>query len=412
MKNKILMVLIGLTLTLSMVLGILAGCGAPATPTATVAPTGTATSKPTATAKPTTTAAPTPTKAGEVIKWRCQSSASAGDALYWVQQEMCDRINIMSGGRLVLTLFPNGAIVSRNEAFDAVRTGAIECAPTYSENDSIGRDLKFGITSIPAGMSCLVQLIWENYHTKDDPISPGAKLFQGLYANYNIMAFNTSSSTPEVEYMANKKIVKPSDYKGLTFRGAGWELDVIAMPEFGAKPVFIASADVYSALQTGVIDACEVSSPVTNYAQGYQDITKYWGFPGMHNLSQTGHMMINMDTWKKLPADLQKIVEVTCQATQLVNVAFSYVESAKLLPVLAKKGIIFVYEDKDVQLMWRNMMLASANDYEKKQPGFKAELQKALDFQYMLDAYIDLQTPVYDSTYPGKKENIPGFTWQ
>ena len=76
MKKKILMTLIGLTLTLSMVLGILAGCGTPATPTATVAPTGTATSKPTATAKPTTTAAPTPTKAAQVIEWRCQSTST------------------------------------------------------------------------------------------------------------------------------------------------------------------------------------------------------------------------------------------------------------------------------------------------------------------------------------------------
>ncbi len=414
MKSKVLMVLIGLTLTLSMVLGILAGCGPAATPTATGKPTGTATAKPTATAtvKPTTTASPKPTAAGEVFNWRCQSSSSAGDALWWAQKAWTNDIRTMSGGRLDLELFPNGAIVSRNEAFDAVSTGAIECTPTASENDWGGKDQLFEINNIPAGMELIVQLAWENYTTEEDPVPPGEKLLAGLYAKFNIKAFNVSSSTPEVEYLANKKIVKPADYRGLTFRGAGWELEVISQPEFGAKPVFIPTADLFSSLQTGVIDAMESSNPNNNWINGYQDITKYWGFPGMHNLSQTSHSMVNMQAWNSLPPDLQKIYEVACKAQQLRNSCFSLVESAKRMPMLAEKGITLVYENPEVQLFWRNMMLKSGQERAAKYPEFGVELQKALEFQYLLDAYLDLQHPVYDKTYPGKKENLKGFAWE
>lgn len=403
--NKLLIRLMGLACVVVMLLGLLFGC-APAAPTQPGAsqPAGSAAA---------TAAAPAPTKAGEVFYWRCQSTSSAGDALYWSQQKMCDEIAQASGGRLNWKLFPAGAIVARLECFDAVALGAVECTPGYSENDSGGRDMKFELTSIPGGMSAFCQWLWENYETKDDPVPPGEKLFQGLYEKYGgIKVFNTGVSSPEAEFLANKKIMKPADYKGLTFRGAGWELEVISQPEFGAKPVFIASTDIYSSMQTGVIDAFESSNPYANYVSGYHDITKYWGFPGMHNLSQTSHMMINKDAWKSLPPDLQKIVELAANQMESRNLSFAYTESAKILPVLAKKGIEFIYEDKDIQLMWRNMMLKSAQERAKKDPAFLTELNKCLEFQYLIDAYTDLQTPVYDSTYPGKKENIPGFIWK
>lgn len=410
MKGKVLMALIGLTLTLSMVFGILAGCTTRATPKPTIP--GATTKAPTVTApgateppatKPTTTAAATPAKAGEIIKWRCQSGASAGEATYWIQKELVDNIKIASGGRLQIELFPNGAIVNRNECFDAVKAGSIEMAVATSDNDWMGKEPKLQLGNIPAGMEQLVQVIWCTYHSEKDPVSPGEKLFDSIYEKFNLKNILFSCTTPEAEYMANKRILKPADYKGLTFRGAGWELDVIAQPEFGAKPVFIPSADVYSALQTGVVDAIEVTNPYVNASLGYQDITKYWGFPGMHNLSQTTHTLINLDVWKKLPADLQKIVELCHQRSILTTLAHVNVESAKIIPVLADKGIVMVYEDPEVQNFWRKMMFKTADTYAQKDPAFKTELDKCLNFQYMLDAYFDLQHPVYDSTYPGKE---------
>jgi TRAP-type mannitol/chloroaromatic compound transport system substrate-binding protein len=357
-----------------------------------------------------TTAAPAPTKAGEVMTWRCQSSSSAGDALYWAQQRMCDEITTASGGRLVWKMFPQGAIVARTEVFDAVSTGAIECAPSSSENDWAGKDQRFELTSTPAGLTAFTELLWENYTTANNTVSPGEALFGPLYAKFNIKAFNTSISSPEVEALANKKIITPADYKGLTFRGAGWELEVISLPDFGAKPVFIASADIYSSLQTGVIDAFESSNPYANYVSGYADITKYWSFPGMHNLSQTGHMLINMNKWNSLSPDLQKIVEMAAHTEEVRALSFAMVESAKILPVLQNKGITFLYETPDVQNTWRKLTAQSAAIRGKTNPDFLTEFNKQQAFQWMMDGYIELQTPQYTADYPGHMNNIPGVT--
>jgi TRAP-type mannitol/chloroaromatic compound transport system substrate-binding protein len=400
--NKSFIHRMGLVCAVVLCLAMLLGC----TPTAPT-PTATTPGQPAGS----TTAAPAPTKAGEVITWRSQSSSNPGDALYWAQQKMCDQIGIASGGRLIWKLFPTGAIVSRTEQFDAVSTGAIECCPSSSENDWAGKDNRFELTSSPAGLSAFVEWIWENYTTANNTISPAEALFDTLYQKFNIKSFNVSVSSPEVEALSNKKIITPADYKGLTFRGAGWELEIISQAEFGAKPVFIASTDIYSSLQTGVIDAFESSNPYANYVSGYQDITKYWSFPGMHNFSQTGHMLINLDKWKSLPADLQLIVEMAAKMEESRATAFAMVESAKILPILqAKYGITFMYESPDVQNEWRKLTIQSAATRGQKTPEFLTEYNKQQAFQWMMDGYIELQTPQYTADYPGHMNNIPGVT--
>ncbi len=415
MKNKILVALIGLTLTLSMVLGILAGCGAPATPTATVAPTGTAKPTATATAKPTTTAAPTPTKAGEVIKWRFQSCSSAGDSGYWLQKEFCEKIKIASGGRLLLELFPQGAIVSRTEILDAIKTGAIESG-LNNDNDWVGKDVEFALGDIPAGMELPVITSWFFFRNPENTlkygtvtVSPGDQLFDRLFAQFNAKAF-IYPGVREVNYMANKKLVKPADYKGSTFRASGWEMECINY--FGGKAISMAAADVYTALQTGLIDSTQVGGASGNVVSGYDAITKYWGFPGMHNFGQTNHFLVNMDVWKKLPADLQEIFSLTTEHFYLASMAFNDVLDAWMMPQLPGKGITLVYLSPEQQMNWRNAMLKTGAKYVAMDPDFKKSWDDAMKFQYMMDAYFDLQHPIYDATYPGRKETYPGFTWQ
>lgn len=122
MRKKILLVIIGLTLVLTMLFGLLPACGggAPA-PGAPVEP-----GKP----APVEPGKPAPTAAGEEHRWRYQTNAVSGTATYWLMQELCANIKKASGGRMVWDDFPQGAIVGTMEVFDAVASGAIETAAT------------------------------------------------------------------------------------------------------------------------------------------------------------------------------------------------------------------------------------------------------------------------------------------
>jgi TRAP-type mannitol/chloroaromatic compound transport system substrate-binding protein len=109
-RKKTLSVLLGISLAIIMVFGLLPACGGGGV-------------------QPTSTGGGTvaPTAAGEVFNWRYQSNALAGTPTYWIEEEYCANLSKATGGRLNLDLQPQGAIVGSMEIFDAVATGAIEC---------------------------------------------------------------------------------------------------------------------------------------------------------------------------------------------------------------------------------------------------------------------------------------------
>ncbi len=110
MRNKTITVLLGITLSIIMLFGLLPACGGGTTGPA---PTG-------------TTSGGAPIAQGEIREWRYQSTGNAGTATYWIEEAFVKDVEIASGGRLILTLAPQGAIVGPLEIFDAVATGAIE----------------------------------------------------------------------------------------------------------------------------------------------------------------------------------------------------------------------------------------------------------------------------------------------
>ena len=106
MKRRIFGCLLGITLSLTMLFSLLPACGG--------APESGG------------TAVPAAVQAGEPVTWRWQSMGNAGTATYWIQQEFAENVTKASGGRLIIDLQPQGAIVGTYEIFDAFSTGAIE----------------------------------------------------------------------------------------------------------------------------------------------------------------------------------------------------------------------------------------------------------------------------------------------
>ena len=115
MRKRVLTVLIGITLALTMLFGLLPACGGGSEPAATKPGGGNG------------GGSVAPTAAGEVFRWRWQTTGNAGTATYWTIEEHAANVQKATGGRVILDAQPSGAIVGTMEIFDAVSTGAIEC---------------------------------------------------------------------------------------------------------------------------------------------------------------------------------------------------------------------------------------------------------------------------------------------
>lgn len=223
-----------------------------------------------------------------------------------------------------------------------------------------------------------------------------------LYAKFGLIRIQSGISEREVAIMSKtRKVIEAKDYKGLTFRGDGYGPLVLQEPEFQASGVMLATGDVYTALQTGVIDACEIGNAFGNYALGIQEITKYWTFPGMQQLCQVSSHFISLDLWNPLPPDIQWIIVENLCYNQIRSWAFSHVESAKIIPVLQDKwGITVSRLSPECQWTWKEVGWRLAEAYGKKDAAFGKMWTNHKKHMELLAPYEELQAVTYPA---GKK---------
>jgi TRAP-type transport system periplasmic protein len=101
----------------------------------------------------------------------------------------------------------------------------------------------------------------------------------------------------------NKKIEKIDDFKGAKIRVM--PLYVPFMKALGAVPVMIPPTDLHTAMERGVVDGF-MWPKVGVISWGLQEVTKYIIEPGVFQMEPA--TVINLDTWKKIPADAQTTI--------------------------------------------------------------------------------------------------------
>jgi TRAP-type mannitol/chloroaromatic compound transport system substrate-binding protein len=109
-----------------------------------------------------------------------------------------------------------------------------------------------------------------------------------------------------------------ADFKGLKFRTAG-DWGEVLTEYFGASVIFLPGGEIYEAMQRGVIDAFEFSSPSVNVPFGFNEIAKYAVFPGIHAPGVLMPALVNKDAWNELPDGFKVILEHAILAECLRN---------------------------------------------------------------------------------------------
>jgi TRAP-type mannitol/chloroaromatic compound transport system substrate-binding protein len=82
----------------------------------------------------------------------------------------------------------------------------------------------------------------------------------------------------------------------------------------GGAAVAIPAGEIFTSLQTGVIDATEWVGPYNDLALGLHDAAKYYYYPGWHEPGPTLEAIVNRSAWEELPEDLQMILETAARA--------------------------------------------------------------------------------------------------
>ena len=218
---------------------------------------------------------------------------------YELIQQGVDLLKEMTGGQIEITLFPVGALVSSKEMLEALGDGLYEVQFGYPAYYS-GIDPGFAsIGTLPAIFEHPDDvLIWLDYYG-------GKQIVSKAFADHNVYFVDAVTIPPE-PVMSKDPIRTLADFEGVTIRTpTGTTHEIFA--RLGASPVQVSGGEVYTALETGLVDAIERLNVKSNYDEGYHEVTKYILYPSFHAPTGVQELAVNMDVWNTLPDNLKAI---------------------------------------------------------------------------------------------------------
>jgi TRAP-type mannitol/chloroaromatic compound transport system substrate-binding protein len=222
-------------------------------------------------------------------------------------ERLADRLRVMSNGRLDIKVYGAGELVGALEVFDAVSQGTAQMghgAAYYWRGKNPAAAM---FATVPFGMNAQEMNGWLHY-------GGGMELWRELYAKFNLVPFAAGNSGVQMAGWFNKEINSIDDLQGLKMRIPGIGGEVLSRA--GGVPVVLPGGEIFTALQTGVIDATEWVGPYNDLAFSLHTAAKYYYYPGWHEPGPTLEAFVNKDAWEALPPDLQAMVE---SATQAIN---------------------------------------------------------------------------------------------
>ena len=215
-------------------------------------------------------------------------------------ETIADMVRKMSRGRLDIKVYGAGEIVPALEVFEAVSQGAVQMGhgAAYYWKGKIPIAQFF--TAVPFGLTAQEMNGWL-FH------GGGMELWRELYSRYNLVPIAAGNTGVQMAGWFNREINSLEDIKGMKMRipGLGGEV----FERAGGTAVNLPGGEIFTSLQTGVIDATEWVGPFNDLAFGLYQVAKYYYYPGWQEPGPTLEAIVNKEAYDSLPEDLREILK-------------------------------------------------------------------------------------------------------
>ena len=241
-----------------------------------------------------------------------------------------DDIQTMSNGEIKVEMFYSSSVVKSVETFDAAATGILDCDMTGGAYQT-GKNPAFQfVGDIMGGYETpYQQLSWLYY-------GGGLDAAQKLYNKFDMELIGWWVYGQE-SFASSKPIAKVADFRDWKFRSPpGMETKIFE--KLGAKPIVMDFTEIFTALESGIIDGADASGLANNVGLGLYDIVKYANFPGFHSMP-SDHLACNKAKFDAMPESHQRIMKVAMEALALRTALTFEKKNAEAAASLREKGV-------------------------------------------------------------------------
>ena len=256
--------------------------------------------------------------------------------------EYVDNVQTMSNGDIAIEMFYSSSVVGSVETFDAAATGILDCDMTGGGYQT-GKNPAFQfVGDIMGGYSTpYQQLSWLYY-------GGGLEDAQALYNTYDMQLVGWWVYGQE-SLASTKPIAGPEDLKDWKFRSPpGMETKIFE--KLGASPIVMDFTEIFTALETGIIDGADASGIANNVGLGLYDIAGHANFPGFHSMP-SDHLACNKAVWDGMPEHHRRIMSVAMESLALRTALTFEKANAEAVAKLRADGItIHEWSAEDLQM--------------------------------------------------------------
>ncbi len=268
------------------------------------------------------------------------SVSVTGDSHTTAMGAFADKVKELSGGSVTCKTYSDGTLFAADAEWDALTSGKADLAyisfPTLATQPGLEWCSMFGSA-----------YFWNSYEHMTDTLNGDIgknEIFSKITDKVNAVPLSAFYLGVRVVNTRNKEINSYDDMKGLLLRMPNSETWLNLGHALGANPTPLAFSELYTALQTGSVDAQDNPLP-TDVSAKFYEVAPY--FAMTNHVVDSIIPMINKDTWNSLTDAQQKAVTDAMDYARQVNDEARIDEEAKDIKTLEDNGCTITYPDLD-----------------------------------------------------------------
>jgi len=264
-----------------------------------------------------------------------------GSDWYSTLQEMAQKWQEASGGRVTLRLYPGGVAGDDSDVVRKIRLGTLD-AGVLTSAGLADVDRSIFALELPMGFAD-----YDEFNAVLDKMSPQLEKIYGD-KGFVILAW---ADAGWVHFFTKSPVRVPDDLKALKlFAWAGDDFAVELWKSSGFNPVPLPSTEISTALQTGLVSALPTTSQAAVLLQWY---THAKNMTDVNWAVLLGGIVVSRKSWERIPADIRPALLKAAQEAGAKSRAQTRESAARDVEAMEKRGLTVVHLDAAAREAWQ-----------------------------------------------------------
>lgn len=256
---------------------------------------------------------------------------------YIALQQFGDRLSERTGGRLDVEVYPNETLGAQQEVVQLVGDGAVDLAVvsgTQMENLSPA----FQVLNLPT--------VFDDIDHQLEVINDDAvvgDLFTSLEASSNLTVLGGLTQGSRHVYTKEGPVETPEDLAGQKIRVQESDIAIDMINAMGASATPMAYGEVYTAMQSGVLDGAE-NNEISYLSQNHNEVAKHMSLT--NHLVGLDYVVMSTDLLEGLPGQDREIFEQEWTAASEHHAELWESETERVVDAAVESGTIMTEPDR------------------------------------------------------------------